>query len=87
MSRHTFRFMVAVLFIVGGLGWAAPNAEAAGRTAQGPDLWSSALRWVADLWQENVASVWETSGSAGTQNTQPPETATGDEGWMIDPNG
>jgi hypothetical protein len=92
MSRRTFRFVLAVLAVAGGLALGAPNAEAAGGLArEEADIWSRALRWATHLWEESVVRVWETEGwmidPNGSQAPVPSEGTTSDEGWMIDPNG
>jgi hypothetical protein len=49
MSRRTFRLGLGALILAGGLAVLPPNAEAAGKAAQGPGVWSLALRWAAEL--------------------------------------
>ncbi|HYU32303.1 MAG TPA: hypothetical protein VEW48_09075 [Thermoanaerobaculia bacterium] len=84
MSRSAIRSAIAVLALVAGLALAAPNAEAAERAAtQEPGVWSLALHWAAQLWEENVVNVWETEGWGidpnGNHATAPPDGST-DEG-------
>lgn len=91
MSRRKVRFVLAALVIAGGLGLMPPEAAAAGRAVQEPDAWSLAVRWVAQMWEENVVKAWETQSVAidpdGSQAPAPPEGASSDEGWGLDPNG
>ena len=92
MTRRKVRFVFAALAVAGGLALAPPNVQAAGRAAQEPEAWSLALRWVAELWEEAVVRVWETQGSQASpdesQAPVPPDGGTtGDQGWVIDPNG
>lgn len=84
MSRRTLRSVLAVLAVAGGLAFGTVKAEAAERGAlEEAGAWSRALRWVAHVWEENVLRVWE----ASQVTPVPPEEATSDEGWMLDPNG
>jgi hypothetical protein len=91
MSRRKVRFVFAALVVAGGLALAPPNAQAAGQAVREPNAWSLALRWVAQLWEEAVVRVWETQGSQAvpdeSQPPVPPDGGTGDQGWVIDPNG
>ena len=79
MSRRKVRFILGALAVAGGLALAPPNAAAAGGATQEAGPWGVALQWVARVWEEAVARVWE--------GTVPPEIPTSDEGWGIDPNG
>ena len=90
MSRRKVRFVLGALLVAGGFALAPPNAAAAGRAAQEPGLWSLALQWVAQVWEENVVQVWEMEGGlGGAEPSTPSEGATGDgdKGWGLDPNG
>lgn len=90
MIRSKVRFVLAVLVVAGGLALAPSNAAAAGRESQEPGVWSLALQWVAQVWEENVVKVLEMEGGTnGAQAPTPPEGATGDgdRGWGWDPNG
>jgi hypothetical protein len=91
MSRRKVRFVLAALAVAGALALAPPGAHAAGPAAHEPDVWSLALRWVSQLWEEKVVRVWETQGSQvepdESQPPVPPDGGTGDQGWGLDPNG
>jgi len=90
MSRRKVRFVLGTLLVAGGLALMPPNADAAGGAAQKPGLWSLALHWVAQVWEENVVQVWEVEGGlGGAEPSTPSEGAAGDDdkGWGLDPNG
>lgn len=91
MSRRTLRLVLGALILAGGLSLAPPSAEAAGKSAQEPGIWSLVLRWAAELWDTKVAHFWETQGwqldPSGGEPPAPPNGQTSEEGWMVDPNG
>ena len=91
MSRRMLRSVFGALILAGGLALAPPHAEAAGKAAQEPGVWSLALQWATELWEAKVARLWETEGwlldPSGSEPPALPEGQAGDEGWMVDPNG
>ena len=97
MSRGKLHCIVAVIALAGFFAAAAPKAEAAGGAPVGPDFWSLALRWVEDWWEGTAVEVWDdkgggidpngSDGKEGPPSSQPGGEGSGDQGWMIDPNG
>ena len=98
MCRGKLHCVVAAVALVGFLAFAPSQAEAAGGAPVGSDFWSHALRWVASWWEGADLVAWDDKGGASNPNGSdnpggPPSSSnpggegTGDQGWMIDPNG